>query len=79
MNKEGNNLYSVTVESGDALLNEAGTNGAGSIVSNSIENSNVDIAEEFISMITTQRGFQANSKIITSADEMLTEVLNMKR
>ena len=79
LSKEGSNLYVATIESGAALFNTAGSNGSGSIVSNSIENSNVDIAEEFITMITTQRGFQANSKIVTAADTMMETVLNMKR
>ena len=46
---------------------------------NSLEQSNVDMGQEFIKMITTQRGFQANSKIITTVDEMLSELINLKR
>ena len=56
-----------------------GTNGLGSITPNSLEQSNVDIANEFVKMITTQRGFQANSKIITVTDQMLSELINLKR
>jgi flagellar hook protein FlgE len=79
LHKEGGNLYSATRESGDAITNRPGTNGLGSIAPNSLEQSNVDIANEFVKMITTQRGFQANSKIITVTDQMLAELINLKR
>jgi flagellar hook protein FlgE len=79
LNKEGGNLYSETGESGDMMTYEPGTNGMGSISPNSLEQSNVDIASEFVRMITTQRGFQANSKIITVTDQMLAELMNLKR
>ncbi|MDY0131261.1 MAG: flagellar hook-basal body complex protein [Desulforegulaceae bacterium] len=77
--KEGGNLYRGTRSSGDAITGRPGDNGLGSISPNSLEMSNVDIADQFVSMITTQRGFQANSKIITTVDDMLAEVINMKR
>ncbi|MCB9481275.1 MAG: flagellar hook-basal body complex protein [Desulfobacteraceae bacterium] len=77
--KEGGNLYRETRSSGDAITGKPGENGLGSISPNSLEMSNVDIADEFVSMITTQRGFQANSKIVTTVDDMLSEVINMKR
>lgn len=77
--KEGGNLYRETRSSGDAITGRPGENGLGSISPNSLEMSNVDIADEFVSMITTQRGFQANSKIVTTVDDMLAEVINMKR
>ena len=77
--KEGGNLYKETRESGNAITNKPGTNGLGSIAPNSLEQSNVDIATEFVKMITTQRGFQANSKIITVTDQMLAELINLKR
>ena len=79
LNKEGGNLFSETRESGDAITNRPGTNGLGDIAPNSLEQSNVDIATEFVRMITTQRGFQANGKIITVTDEMLSELINLKR
>ncbi len=79
LRKEGGNLYRQTRESGDAITNRPGTNGLGSIAPNSLEQSNVDIATEFVRMITTQRGFQANSKIITVTDQMLAELINLKR
>ena len=77
--KEGGNLFSETRESGSAITNRPGTNGLGNISPNSLEQSNVDIANEFVKMITTQRGFQANSKIITVTDEMLQDLINLKR
>lgn len=77
--KEGGNLYRETRSSGDAITGRPGENGLGNISPNSLEMSNVDIADEFVSMITTQRGFQANSKIVTTVDDMLAEVINMKR
>jgi len=79
LKKLGGNLYSETRESGQATTSLAGTNGLGSISPNSLEQSNVDIADEFVKMITTQRGFQANSKIITVTDDMLSELINLKR
>jgi len=77
--KEGGNLFKATRESGDAITNRPGTNGLGSIAPNSLEQSNVDMATEFVKMISTQRGFQANSKIITVVDSMLQELINLKR
>ncbi|MBW2097092.1 MAG: flagellar hook protein FlgE [Deltaproteobacteria bacterium] len=79
LHKEGSSLYRQTRESGDAITGDPGTNGLGSISPNSLEQSNVDIANEFVKMITTQRGFQANSKIITVTDQMLAELINLKR
>jgi flagellar hook-basal body protein len=77
--KEGGNLFRETRNSGEAITGQPGTNGLGSIAANSLEQSNVDISNEFVKMITTQRGFQANSKIVTTVDTMLSDVINMKR
>ena len=77
--KEGGNLFRETRLSGDPITGQPGTNGLGSISPNSLEQSNVDIATEFVKMITTQRGFQANSKIITVTDQMLAELIALKR
>ena len=77
--KEGGNLFSETRQSGSAITNRPGTNGLGSIAPNALEQSNVDIGTELVKMITTQRGFQANSKIITVTDQMLAELINIKR
>jgi flagellar hook protein FlgE len=79
LEKVGGNLYKTTRLSGEAPTYHPGTNGTGNIAPNSLEQSNVDIANEFVKMITTQRGFQANGKIITVTDEMLQELINLKR
>ena len=79
LHREGGNLFSQTRESGDASSGPANSMGMGSINGNSLEQSNVDLATEFVNMITTQRGFQANSKAITTVDTMLETVIGMKR
>lgn len=79
LHREGGNLFSQTRESGDASSGPANNMGLGSISGNSLEQSNVDLATEFVNMITTQRGFQANSKSITTVDTMLETVIGMKR
>ncbi len=76
--KAGNNMFTASAYSGDPIVGTVGS-GVGRIFTNSLEQSNVDLAAEFVSMITTQRGFQANSKIITTTDEMLNELINLKR
>lgn len=65
------NAYAVTNESGNAIVGEANTGGAGSIASSSLENSTVDLAGEFTNLITTQRAYSASARIITTADQML--------
>jgi flagellar hook protein FlgE len=83
--KEGLNLYSGIGSAGPLggatapTSAVAGTNGLGRIESGALELSNVDLANEFAKMITTQRAFQANARIITTSDEMLQEVVNLKR
>jgi flagellar hook protein FlgE len=78
--KEGNNLFTGMDAAGALAQMEAPrTNGLGQILNGYLEMSNVDIANEFTSMITTQRGFQASARIITTTDEMLQEVVNLKR
>lgn len=78
--KEGSNLFSAMDTAGPLAQSSAPrTNGLGMIKSGHLEMSNVDIANEFTSMITTQRGFQASARIITTSDEMLQEVVNLKR
>ncbi|MFO7912111.1 MAG: flagellar hook-basal body complex protein, partial [Desulfotignum sp.] len=79
LSNEGGNLFRETRESGAAITNKPGENGLGTISPNSLEMSNVDISEEFVSMITNQRGFQANSKTITTVDDMMSTVIQMKR
>jgi flagellar hook protein FlgE len=65
--------------SGPALKNVPGTGGLGNIQSHSLEVSNTDVAKEFINMIAAQRAYQASSRIITTADQMLSELMNIKR
>ena len=78
LDKIGNNMYSQSTSSGVPVVGTVGS-GVGNIFTNSLELSNVDLASEFVKMITTQRGFSANSKTITTTDEMLAEVINLKR
>ncbi|WP_272942483.1 flagellar hook protein FlgE [Novosphingobium sp. Rr 2-17] len=73
------NAYSVSDESGSVAINPPGSLGAGSISANSLEASTVDLASEFTNMIRFQRAYSASSKIITTVDEMLQEVSNLKR
>lgn len=79
LEKQGSSLYSASPNSGTAKLSVAKTNGAGQINPGGLEMSNVDLASEFTDMIITQRGFQANSRIITTSDSMLEELVNLKR
>ncbi|NBJ93510.1 flagellar hook protein FlgE [Parablautia muri] len=80
LSKEGDNLYSATLNSGDFDgIGEDITAGGGKMESGVLEMSNVDLASEFTEMITTQRGFQANSRIITVSDTLLEELTNLKR
>ncbi|MEB3328540.1 MAG: flagellar hook protein FlgE [Candidatus Sericytochromatia bacterium] len=79
LQKEGDNNFIKTNNSGDAVVRAPNQAEAGSILAGSLENSNVDLAEQFADMITTQRGFQAASRVITTSDEVLQELLNLKR
>lgn len=78
LTKAGNNLYQVSNNSGIASIGIPGED-AGTIIGGSLEMSNVDLAEEFTEMIVAQRGFQANTRIITTSDEILQELVNLKR
>lgn len=79
LQKTGNNFFIDTRNSGEPQIGKPGNSGLGAIAPGSLEMSNVDLSLEFTEMITTQRGFQANSRIITTSDEMLQELVNMKR
>lgn len=79
LKQQGNNLFSSNYESGEATVNQAEAGGMGSIHSYNLENSNVDLATEFMKMIITQRAFQANARTITTADQLLTELVSLKR
>ncbi|MBS1982978.1 MAG: flagellar hook protein FlgE [Bdellovibrionales bacterium] len=77
--KVGLNRFKEALMSGQPLLGAAGEAGRGAIVSKTLENSNVDLATEFVHMIQTQRNFQANAKTITTSDELLQEIIQLKR
>ncbi|UOD33805.1 flagellar hook-basal body complex protein [Deferribacteraceae bacterium V6Fe1] len=77
--KMGDSLFAETVNSGTAVMGKAGLGGRGVVEAGALENSNVDLAQEFVTMITTQRGYQANSRVITTSDEMLQELMSLKR
>jgi len=80
LSQAGGTNFAKTVASGEPKLAVAGgDSGAGSVLSNTLEMSNVDLSQEFTDMITTQRGFQANSRVITVSDTMLEELLSLKR
>lgn len=79
LRREGENLFAETISSGTARTGEATTEIQGLLRSGHVEMSNVDLAEEFTNMIVTQRGFQASARSITTSDEMLSELVNLKR
>ena len=79
LERAGQGLWVDTAASGEPLVGAASTGGRGSIVAGALEGSNVDIGREFVDLISFQRGFQANSRIITTADEMYGELVNLKR
>lgn len=79
LEKEGSNLFIESANSGYTGAHIPESEGIGSIASGALEMSNVDLAEEFTEMITAQRGFQANTRIITTSDEILQELVNLKR
>ncbi len=79
LSKVGNNMYQTTSNSGEVLLGRPGTQGRGIIERSTLEMSNVNIAYEFTEIITTSRAFQANSRVISSSDELLQEVVKLKR
>ncbi len=77
--KAGKNQFFATMESGAPRIGQAQTGVRGSIYASTLEESNVDMAQQFVEMIRSQRGFQANSRSITTTDSMIEEVVNMKR
>ena len=77
--RTGQDLWSATQASGAAALGAAGQGGRGSTTSGTLEQSNVDIASEMVNLISDQRAFQANSKTITTADEMMQDLVNLKQ
>lgn len=79
LTKEGETKFSFSINSGNPNIGEAGQGGRGKINAGLLEMSNVDLAEQFTDMIVTQRGFQANSRTITTSDQMIQELLGLKR
>ena len=79
LEKTGSNYFQMTANSGDPLVQVGTQAGIGAVNSGFLEMSNVDLSEEFTEMIIAQRGFQANSRIITTSDEILQELVNLKR
>lgn len=79
LTQEGGSYYKKVSNTGTIAYYAPGESGTGSLVTSALESSNVDLANEFSQMIVTERGFQANSKIITVSDEMLENLVNMKR
>ncbi|MCK8816525.1 flagellar basal-body rod protein FlgF [Natroniella sulfidigena] len=79
LSEEGDTLYRVSNNSGPANIGTPGSGGFGEISAGTLEMSNVDLSREFTELISTQRGFQSNSKTITTSDEILQELVNLKR
>ncbi len=79
LEKAGGNGYRPTANSGGAEIGAPGTGGMGSLIGGALEMSNVDLSQEFTNLIVAQRGFQANARIITTSDEVLQELTNLKR
>lgn len=79
LEKVGETMFVRSNNSGEPQINESGVAGSGKVTPGTLEMSNVDLSQEFTDMIVTQRGFQANSRIITTSDEMLQELVNLKR
>ncbi|MBN2144469.1 MAG: flagellar hook-basal body complex protein, partial [Candidatus Aureabacteria bacterium] len=79
LEKSGGNNYLPTLNSGGATDNAPGTGGSGTLVPSALEGSNVDLAEQFVNLITAQRGFQSNARVITTANDMLGELVSIAR
>lgn len=79
LEKAGDSLYRSSINSGEAQIGIAGQGGRGTLAGGTLEMSNVDLAAEFTNMIVAQRGFQANARTITASDEILQDLVNLKR
>jgi flagellar hook protein FlgE len=79
LERQGGNQWTTSANSGPKTVNTPGNGGAGTTTAGAVEMSNVDLAQTFTNMITAQRGFQANSRVISTADSMLEELVNLKR
>ena len=79
LQRQNGQAFTATLDSGTPLAEQAGTNGAGSLVTSAIEGSNVDIAGEFSKLIVAQRAYTANTRVVTTADDLLQQTIDMKR
>jgi len=79
LTKMGKNLFAESSGSGQPIICAPGTSGTGQVLSSTLEMSNVDLAEEFVKMIISQRGYQANSRIVSTSDELMAELVNLTR
>ena len=79
LEKAGNSTYRSTTNSGTPQINVPGSGGVGTLLAGAVEMSNVDLASEFTNLIIAQRGFQANSRVITTSDQMLQDLVDIKR
>ncbi|MEK9627885.1 MAG: flagellar hook protein FlgE [Nitrospinota bacterium] len=79
LTRQGQNLFAESAESGQPVIGLAQTGGFGAIVGQSLELANVDLAEQFVTLIQTQQAFQASARIITTTDDLLTEAVNLVR
>ncbi len=79
LQRQNGQAFTTTVGSGSPMAEDASTNGAGDLVTSSVESSNVDIASEFSKLIVAQRAYSANTKMVTTADDLLQQTIDMKR
>lgn len=79
LQRQNGQEFTATLASGNPITQDAGTNGAGSLVVGSVEGSNVDIAQEFSKLIVAQQAYSANTKLVTTADQLMSETVNMKQ
>ncbi len=79
LQRQNGQAFTASAQSGTPLAETAGTNGAGNLVTESVESSNVDIATEFSKLIVAQQAYSANTKMVTTADQMLQQTINMKQ
>ena len=77
LNREGHNLYSATADSGEAVIGDADTGGRGSVHSFTLEGSNIDLEREFVSLIKSQKGYQASARLVSSVDDLLQELMQI--
>jgi len=77
LNREGHNLYASTAESGEAVIGDADTGGRGSVHSFTLEGSNIDLEREFVTLIKSQKGYQASARLVSSVDDLLQELMQI--